>query len=100
MRQSMSVEVAERMKQERIAEAEKLRAAAERELTVRADPAMVYQFRALARNAAGISAPGGASPPTMVNRFHAALLEPPSAVATESWDATAVPPARSISRTT
>ena len=70
-------------------------AAAERELTVRADPAMVYQFRALARNAAGISAPGGASPPTMVNRFHAALLEPPSPVATSSasyvvsWGATA-----------
>ena len=53
-------------------------------LTVRADPMMVYQFRALARNSAGISAPGEASPPTMVNRFYAALLEPPTPTATSS----------------
>ena len=63
-------------------------------LTVRADPTMVYQFRALARNSAGISAPGAASPPTMVNRFYAALLEPPKPTATSSasytvsWGAT------------
>ena len=56
---------------------------------------MAHQFRALARNAAGISAPGGASPPTMVNRFYAALLEPPTPLATSSasysvsWGATA-----------
>ena len=64
-------------------------------LTIRADPTMVYQFRALARNSAGISAPGAASPPTMVNRFYAALLEPPKPTATSSasytvsWGATA-----------
>ena len=63
-------------------------------LTIRADPTMVYQFRALARNSAGISAPGAASPPTMVNRFYAALLEPPKPTATSSasytvsWGAT------------
>lgn len=62
--------------------------------TVQADPMMVYQFRALARNSAGISAPGDATPPTMVNRFYAALLEPPKPTATSSasytvsWGAT------------
>ena len=63
-------------------------------LTLRSDPMTVYQFRALARNSAGISTPGSVSPPTMVNRYHAALREPPKPTATSSasytvsWGAT------------
>ena len=48
------------------------------------DPMTVYQFRLLARNGAGISAPGEATAPMMANRFYSTLLEPPRPTATSS----------------